>query len=159
MTSKPWIRRTAMAVAALALPLVLAGQAEASTTAFPNDTWNISDDVVVEGVSVGGVIWNNRSATLQGYVEDLDTELNYSTRVYFTAYAGGTKVDGDGRTATPGQKIPFTFDIGDPDLIGGFDRLSIQVCRLEVTGPHFCSPGINLHRDDVVEKKVWRPVA
>jgi hypothetical protein len=157
MTSKPWIRRTAVAAAALALPLVLAGQAGASTTAFPNDTWNISDDVIVEGVSVGGVIWHNRTATLQGYVEDLDTELTHSTRVYFTAYAGSTKVDGDGRTASPGNRVPFNFPIGDPDLVGGFDRLSIQVCRLEVDGPHFCSPGINLHRDNVAENKYWRP--
>ena len=154
---KPWIRRTAVAAAALALPLVLAGQAGASTTAFPNDRWNISDDVIVEGVSVGGVIWNNRTATLQGYVEDLKKELANSTRVYFTAYAGSTKIDGDGRTAAPGKKIPFNFDIGDTDLVGGFDRLSIQVCRLATFGPEFCSPGINLHRDNVVEDKVWRP--
>lgn len=157
MTSKPWIGRAAAAAAALALPLVPAGQAEASTTAFPNDLWNVSDAVVVQGVSEGGVIWNNRTATLQGYVEDWDNELTYSTRVYFTAYAGDTKVDGDGRTAGPGQKVPFKFDIGDPNLVGGFNRLSIQVCRLTPSGPEFCSPGINLHRDAVAENRVWRP--
>lgn len=155
MTSKPWIRGIAVAAAALALPMILAGQAGASTTAFPNDTWDISNDVDVVGVSVGGAIWSNRSATLQGYVEDLGG--SFSTRVYFTAYSGAEKVDGDGRTAGPGQKVPFNFPIGDPDRVGGFDRLSIQVCELGADGPQFCSPGINLHRDNVAEHKVWRP--
>ncbi|MDS0134578.1 MULTISPECIES: hypothetical protein [unclassified Amycolatopsis] len=152
---KTWIRGIAVAAAAAALPMVLAGQAGATTTAFPNDSWDISNDVSPVGLSSGGVIWSNRSAVLQGSVEDFGG--NFATRVYFTAYAGDTKVDGDGRTAGPGKTVPFKFSIGDPDRVGGFDRLSIQVCELGLDGPQLCSPGVNLHRDDLGERRVWRP--
>ncbi|GHG03028.1 hypothetical protein GCM10017567_18050 [Amycolatopsis bullii] len=142
-------------MAAVAVPAVWAGPAGASTTAFPNDSWDISTDVSPLGLSSGGAVWSNRSAVLQGSVQDFGGD--HSTRVYFTAYAGSTKVDGDGRTAGPGETVPFKFSIGDPDRVGGFDRLSIQVCELGAGGPQLCSPGINLHRDDLGERRVWRP--
>ena len=151
MTSSPFIRRIAAAAVglALALPLVSVGQANAS--AWPNDTWEIYD-AKRAGASGGGVIWSNRSAKLKGYVNDFGGEN--STTVYFTAYAGGKKVAGLTRTAPPGRKIPFDPSIGDPELVGGFDRLSIQVCQPQSLSDT-CSPGINLHRNAVAERRVW----
>ncbi|MGW6933816.1 hypothetical protein ACWGE0_27425 [Lentzea sp. NPDC054927] len=142
-------RVAVMAAGLLALSFVQAGQAGAS--AWPNDTWDVSSDGY-EGLSVGAVTWANRTATLQGHVQD-DGGI-VSTTVFFTAYAGATKVDSDTRTASPGEDRPFgDVTIGDPGLVGGFDRLKIQVC--ETGHPETCSGPVNLNRDGVAEHKHW----
>ncbi|GGN20194.1 hypothetical protein GCM10011609_71720 [Lentzea pudingi] len=136
---------------ALALPVVVTGQAQAS--AWPNDTWDVTDKFAA-GVSVGAITWGNRTSNLRGYVEDFGG-VN-STTVVFTAYAGATKVDSDTRTASPGENVPFNFPIGDPDKVGGFDRLKIQVCQSQ-NPEQTCNPGVNVTRDAIPEREVWRP--
>lgn len=138
-----------MAAGALVLSFTQAGQAGAS--AWPNDIWDVSS-VGYEAHSVGAVVWANRTATLQGHIQD-DGGIVSST-VFFTAYAGDTKVDSDTRTAHPGQDRSFSdVTLGDPDLIGGFDRLKIQVC--ETDHPDTCSGPVNLNRNGVAESKYW----
>jgi hypothetical protein len=150
MPNRPRKTRVAtMAAGVLALSFVQAGQAGAS--AWPNDTWDVSS-VGYEALSVGAVTWANRTATLKGHVQDDGGIL--SSTVFFTAYAGSTKVDSDTRTASPGQDRSFSdVTIGDPDLVGGFDRLKIQVC--ESGHPETCSEPVNLNRDGVAEHKYW----
>lgn len=148
MSCRRWTSRIAVTTAGvLALAFVQAGHGGAS--AWPNDTWDVSSDGY-EGLSVGAVTWANRTATLKGHVQD-DGGI-VSTTVFFTAYAGATKVDSDTRTASPGEDRSFSdFTIGDPGLIGGFDRLKIQVC--ESGHPETCSGPVNLNRNDVAEHK------
>lgn len=143
-------RLVAAAVVALALPLVHAGQAGAS--AWPNDTWDLTDREFY-ATSIGGVVWGNRTATLQGSLEDLGGI--YGATVHFTAYDGATRVTGTTRHADPDEVLPFNFSFGDPDRVGGFDRLKIQVCA--DNDATTCSPAINLNRDGTAEKKVWYP--
>jgi hypothetical protein len=46
-------------------------------------------------------------------------------------------IDSTTRPATAFRtNVPYNFSIGDPDLVGGFDRLKIQVC---LTGGFACS--------------------
>ncbi|TWD81383.1 hypothetical protein FB561_2496 [Kribbella amoyensis] len=77
--------------------------------------------------SYGGIVWGNRTARIQGAVTD-DWRLNSSTVVYFDAFAGSTKVEGTVRRSE-GNSVSFNFYIGDPDLVGGIDRIRIQVCH------------------------------
>lgn len=106
------------------------GQASASVQ-WANDQWSWVcsspiDNQCVHG-SDGGVAWGQRTAELSGSLWDDDTNSSTYTKIYFDAFAGSTKVDSDFRTVN-NREIPFRFDIGDPDLVGGIDRIRIQVC-------------------------------
>ena len=140
------------AVAAAAGVVLSAAPAAASTQAtWPNDTFNICDyrgGTICDGRTIGGIIWGSRTSTLQGEVRDY---TGYGTTVYFDAFAGSTKVDSDHRNSGPYGAVSYNFTIGNPDLVGGFDRLRIQVCR---TGTTQCSLQINVHRDGTAENVV-----
>ena len=138
------------ALAAAAGVVLTAGPAAASTDAtWPNDTFTICDyrpgTTICDGATIGGIIWGNRTSTLQGRLID---HGGAGTTVYFDAFAGSTKVDSDHRNSGAYGDIPYNFTIGNPDLAGGFDRLRIQVCR---TGTTQCSVQINVHRDGTAE--------
>jgi hypothetical protein len=152
MSSKQWATRVAAtAVGVLALSCVQAGQAGAS--AWPNDTWTVNDELLT-GYSTGSVTWGNRSATLRGNV--VDKFPSYSTTVFFTAYAGAQKVDSDTRTASPGEDRSFgPLVLEAPNLVGGFDRVKIQVCPSQDLT--WCSPPVNLDRDSVAEHGFYYP--
>jgi hypothetical protein len=129
-----------------------AGSVDSIADAWPNDTYDVTE-IAEQGIAIGGIIWGNRTSTIQGYVQDYGG--SFSTTVYFTAYAGATKIDGDTRTAGAGAKVSYNFGIGNPDLVGGFDRLKIQVCQSHAS--ETCSDPVMLHRDGVGEFGFWRP--
>ncbi|MFE7709335.1 hypothetical protein ACFU6I_26855 [Streptomyces sp. NPDC057486] len=85
---------------------------------------------------------------MQGYVEDLDDDGS-STTVYFEAYAGTTKIASTTRTASTHNRVSYSFPIGDPDLVGGFDRLKIQIC---LRSTFACSNPVDAHRDYYAEQ-------
>ena len=135
---------------ALAAAAALGTPATAGTQAtWPNDTFRICTTQGCGGQAIGGVVWGNRTATVQGSIADY---LGSGTTVYFEAYAGATKIDSDTRTAPPHDDVPYNFSIGNPDLVGGFDRLKVTVCE---SGKTYCSTPVNADRDDDAEYLVW----
>ncbi|GLY41587.1 hypothetical protein Amsp01_076100 [Amycolatopsis sp. NBRC 101858] len=129
---------------ALAATLVVPAAASADS-AWPNDTFRLCTAQGCGGQAIGGVVWGNRTSTVQGTVADF---LARGTTVYFEAYAGATKIDSETRTASAHDDVPYHFSIGDPDRVGGFDRLKITVCE---SGKTYCTVPVNADRDDEPE--------
>jgi hypothetical protein len=72
----------------------------------------------------GSVTWHNRTATITGKVINGHGQ---SATAFFRAYAGSTKIDETTRTASGVSTTPFSFVIGDPDLVGGINRITISI--------------------------------
>ena len=84
----------------------------------------------------GTVTWHNRTATITGKVTN---GLGGSATGTFIAYAGTTTIDRTTRTASGVSTTPFSFVIGDPDLVGGINKVRIVITHyspgtLEVPG-------------------------
>lgn len=140
----------AAAIAAAAGMILSAAPAEAGAQAgWPNDTFRLCDyrpaTTNCDGQTIGGIIWGNRTSTLQGRLID---HGGTGTTVFFDAFAGATKVDSDTRHVAALGDIPYNFVIGDSTVPGGVDRVRVQVCR---TGTLQCSVQINVKRDAVAE--------
>jgi hypothetical protein len=137
-------------IMAMALVTPAAASANSATagvqSAWPNDTFRVCTVPSCYGIAVGGIVWGNRTAQVQGEVRH---GSGYGVTVYFEAYAGNVKIDSDTRTAVAFNTVPYNFPIGDTDLVGGFDRLKIQVCHY---GPSDCSVPVNADRDGVAEE-------
>lgn len=89
------------------------------------------------------------SVEVQGRVSINAGTLSDAT-VFFDAFAGSTKVDGDSRTAKESGigYLDFHFPIGDSSLPGGVDRIRVQVCSTDINGnPTACSTQFNMWRD------------
>jgi hypothetical protein len=117
-------------IAVLAAAAGLLGLGSGTATAAEVDPWPIvcSSNVGCTSWAKGGaVVWFNRTAEVSGTVRDSSVSQYEWVTVYFDAFAGSTKVDSDTRTAR-NEDLPFRFPIGDPDLVGGIDRVRIQVC-------------------------------
>ncbi|WP_158641307.1 hypothetical protein [Amycolatopsis eburnea] len=139
--------RTGVAAAAAAITMTATVVAPAAAATWPNDTFDLCATNCGVGGTWGGVVWGNRTAELQGTMYDSG---GVGTTVYFEAYAGSVKIDGTTRSTPADSASPFHFTIGDPDLVGGFDRLKIQVCQTN-SGPYWCSRPVNADRDGVAE--------
>lgn len=78
----------------------------------------------------GTITWHNRTATVSGTVYD-EQPGAYTTAI-FEAFAGSTKIDSATRTANDesdlGWARNFSFSIGDPNKVGGINRIKITVC-------------------------------
>ncbi|WP_416901218.1 hypothetical protein [Micromonospora echinospora] len=90
----------------------------------------------------GTITWGNRTADVTGSV--FDSGQGYTTAI-FEAFAGSTKIDSETRTADDetslGSPRGFNFNIGDPDLVGGIDRIKITVCITDST--QWCGSPVN----------------
>ena len=130
---KTAFQRVLVTTAATAMVTVAGGQGTASAgTQWVNDDFNVCVDQACT-MSVGGTItWLNRSAQVDGAV--LNNVADSTATAYFDAFAGSTKVDGMRVPAVrePGSKYPlmveFDVPIGDPAVVGGIDRIRIQIC-------------------------------
>jgi hypothetical protein len=106
------------------------------------------------GRSKGWVVWHNRTATVEGKVTGvpLSTSCEYidSTTAYFEAYAGTTKIDSQTRTLhhdyVGDNFISFDFTIGDPDLVGGINRVKVTVCNAFTNGGWTCGVPVHAYR-------------
>jgi hypothetical protein len=149
MTRTRRVVRTVAAAAGItfAAATALAVPASAGTLAWPNDTYDLCT-TACGAEAIGGVTWGNRSATVQGTIHDI---AGSGSTVFFEAYAGSTKITSTTRTAAPGAVRSYNFSIGDPDLVGGFDRLKITVCESDHT---WCTVPVNADRDGVAEHLV-----
>jgi hypothetical protein len=105
-----------------------------------------------KGFTHGHIVWANRSASIDGEVhsprqEPRCDEIIRSTTAFFEAYAGATKIDSTTRTVNyPGIRDFPGFSIGDPDLVGGINRIKIQVCDNLVIGGRVCGEPENHSR-------------
>ena len=91
-----------------------------------------------------GIVWYNRTAGLSGSV--FNSGAPDVTQAVFQAFAGGTLVDSEPRTDTNADSAPrgFGFTIGDPNLVGGIDRIRVTVCVYAPTKT--CGPQFNFLR-------------
>jgi hypothetical protein len=97
-------------------------------------------------IAVGDIAWLNRTATISGWVGHGALDATWSATVVFDAFAGTTKVDTQTRTVRPPDRtLNYGFTIGDPNLVGGIDRIRIQVISYYPGGP-FYSPQQNYWR-------------
>ena len=58
------------------------------------------------------------------------------------AFAGATKIDTQSGSVTDGERS-YNFTIGDPDLVGGINRIRITVCT---PSPTNCGAPLNVWR-------------
>jgi hypothetical protein len=121
--------RTLTTILAIATALVLGAVTVPSASAGPAwavDEYNICVDAGCIVGTYGTVVWGNRTATVDGTVYDLSSE-GYSS-LHFDAFAGSTKVDSEVISPVwkPGED--YSFVIGDPNRVGGIDRVRVQAC-------------------------------
>ncbi|SDO64498.1 hypothetical protein [Lentzea jiangxiensis] len=131
-----------VAIGTMSFPDTAAAESRTTKTAWANDTFSVCSVTCSEGYAVGGIIWGNRTATVQGSVTNHYADF---TTVYFDAFAGSTKVDSATRSSSAGD-VSYRFDIGNPDLPGGVDRIRVQVCST-AGGDRLCGSQYNEIRD------------
>ncbi|WP_406052207.1 hypothetical protein [Kribbella sp. NBC_00889] len=68
----------------------------------------------------GDIVWGNRTATVTGNVVN---QVGNSATATFEGYAGTTYVDTDTRTASGVHTTPYSFVSGDPNLVGGINKI------------------------------------
>jgi len=138
-------RRLGMA-SALAAVLALGTVAPAASASvnWANDTFSHCSDSCARGAARGTIVWANRTANVNGSVTDAPGDLH--TTVVFDAYAGNTPVDHQTRSATSTTKS-YNFPIGDPNLVGGINRILIKVCTTDVFGNEGCNGPYEERRD------------
>jgi hypothetical protein len=88
--------------------------------------------------TTGSFTWWNRVAEVQGEIHTFNPVLTgdpnpiVTTQIVFDAMRGSTRIDSQGRTVTyndyPNGSRSIHFNLGDPDLVGGFDRIRITRC-------------------------------
>lgn len=131
------LRKTIAVLAAGAAVAGIGQSAALASSQSPNDTFDICGPTPYDyhegpglpcvNRSYGGIVWNNRTAQIQGAVTD-DVDLWSTTIVFFDSFAGDTKVEGIQRRSERGS-VSFNFPIGDLNLVGGIDRVRIQICH------------------------------
>ncbi|TCC35257.1 hypothetical protein E0H75_41460 [Kribbella capetownensis] len=113
--------------------------------ATDNKFWACVWESCTGSQTTGTITWLNRTATLSGSVFK-EEGVDYSVTAIFDAFAGTTKVDTQTRTLrTADDNMSIGFTIGDPDLVGGIDRIRVQICENDLTPP-FCG----------VQQNFWR---
>ncbi|WP_306207799.1 hypothetical protein [Actinoplanes sp. RD1] len=127
---------TATAVSALAAP----------STAATDSSFDVCGATCL-GETWGSITWYNRTAYVNGYVWDSGAG---SATALFEAFAGDTKIDTETRTANDesdlGTLRAFDFTIGDPDLVGGINRIRVTVCRNYQTSSQLCGDPEHFYR-------------
>ena len=118
--------------------------ASASAGGWANDPFSMCSSTCAKGAAKGTIVWGNRTANVNGSVTDAPGELH--TTVKFDAYAGNTLVDHETRSATSTTKS-YNFPIGDPDLVGGVNRILIEVCTTSTFGVESCNGPTEERRD------------
>ncbi|MGW3730371.1 hypothetical protein [Streptomyces sp. NPDC000851] len=139
------------ATAVTCLGTVSVGNGSAATAS----EWPV-DRYLVDGTSTnvytqGSVTWGNRTAELTGWVDN-NWPRGWTT-AYFEAYAGTTKIASTTRTdSSGGSYTSYRFTIGDPNRVGGFDRVKIQVCWDTAEGDGGCGTPRHYWRDSIASK-------
>jgi hypothetical protein len=147
--------RTVVSRAAVGGVAVAASVVGVSTPAlaFAPDSFSVCYSVSSRcdsGYTVGTINWLNRTAEVSGEVSDSGAG---SITAIFEAFAASNKIDTQTRstddTATGPTASPrgFTFAIGDPNLVGGINRVRITLCKNYKTASQSCTSQDNHWRD------------
>ncbi|MFG1626799.1 hypothetical protein [Kribbella sp. NPDC049227] len=140
---RKWVLALTSAITLLAGSTLSAVPANATDTSFQacvqdscEGTW-----------TAGSITWLNRTATLSSVTIFKPEGVDYSATVIFDAFAGTTKIDTQTRTMrTSADRQDFpAFTIGDPNLVGGINRIRVQLCENDTTPP-FCG----------IQQNFWR---
>jgi hypothetical protein len=136
--------------AAAGIALLTTGQTSASATVqYAQDHVRICMDSLCNLEVNAYITWGQRTAVIAGYI---DNSYNFppfdgSLTAYFDAFAGTTKVDSETRTVRQATiNYPIHFEIGDPNRVGGIDRIRTQICVQSPT-TRTCSDQWNDIRD------------
>ncbi|WP_329050180.1 hypothetical protein OG738_00105 [Amycolatopsis sp. NBC_01488] len=88
--------------------------------------------------TAGSFTWWNRVTEVQGDVHIADWRMSGDANpvtminIVFDAMKGSTRIASEGRTVTfddyPHGTRSIHFTLGNPDLVGGFDRIRITRC-------------------------------
>lgn len=141
-------------IAVLAAAAAMVGVGSGAASAAEVDPWPLvcSSNVGCTTWAKGGaVVWGNRTAEVSGTLHDGSSSDYEWATIYIDAFAGSTKIDSTTRTANDVDR-PFRFFVGDPDLVGGIDRVRIQVCaHFPATWPFKeCGPQHNEFRGEPI---------
>jgi hypothetical protein len=123
-------RRISVLIAAAMLPIILLSNAT-SASATDHEFLACQDDNCQDnGDTAGDIVWNNRTATIvNAYLVHPANATWYTTATY-DGMAGTTKVDSAAGSVGPNVRVinfpPFA--VGDPNRVGGIDRIRITVC-------------------------------
>jgi hypothetical protein len=128
----------------LALGAVVTPVASATAGGWANDPFSVCSASCAKGAAKGTISWSNRTANVNGSVADAAGDLH--TTVIFDAYAGNSLIDHQTRTASATTKS-YNFPIGDPNLVGGINRILIKVCTTTVFGDEQCAGPYEERRD------------
>lgn len=115
----------AFAVTTLAVTAPIAAHAE------PVDDFSVCVDTC-DWSADGSITWHNRTATVAGKV--LDTGSG-STQVQFRAYAADRQIGStqtrtiDDADPSKPNPLPYRFVMGDSNLKGGIDKITVVVCH------------------------------
>lgn len=121
------LRAAAVAVAAIAV----AGGATApaaATTQYAVDHFKVCMNEEANDCLTrveGDIVWGNRTATLKN--GKVFNGHGGTATAFFSAYAGATKIDHTTRTASGVSTTPFSFVIGDTNLVGGINKINISI--------------------------------
>jgi hypothetical protein len=111
-------------------------------------------DVGTHYTTDGSFTWYSRVTTVAGDVWMVDPVMTGEekpvriTQVVFDAYQGATRVDSEARsTVFADAPKSFRFDIGDPNLPGGIDRIKITICGYYDSSERlWCNTPVNYQR-------------
>ncbi|WP_250029978.1 hypothetical protein [Paractinoplanes maris] len=137
------------ATLAAATAVVATGPAPAQA-AWASDYFSVDSPIgYANGAAFGDIYWYNRTAYVNGVMTD--HRANTNTTLAFEAYAGPTKIATETRTANDeselGDWVKYDFTIGDPNLVGGIDRIKVTICHNYYNPAKFCSIPKNYMRD------------
>ena len=122
-------RALALGAAVMALTGAVNAPASASTQSWAPDHFGpICYVSCVNSGTEGDITWGNRTASMSGHVTDNDPNAARFTTLHIDAFAGSTKIDSDAIT-TYINSSSFYLVIGDPDLVGGINRIRLQLCQ------------------------------
>jgi hypothetical protein len=137
--------RAALATAAVAVVAAGGGQLPASaSTQFAEDSFYICVDQACSMSVSGGITWGQRTADVYGFV--INKRPGVMASVHYDAFANSTKIDSTTTYVldyTQSTLVDFDFNIGNPNLVGGINRIRIQICD----SPTHCSVQWNEIRD------------
>ncbi|BCJ41255.1 hypothetical protein GCM10010168_44470 [Actinoplanes ianthinogenes] len=141
----------ATGVAAAALGVFAAPTAAFAATSEVDQCGPPIGDGTCSNYVAATITWYNRTAGIDGCVYDNFAGADF-TGVVFEAYAGSTKIDSTTRSANDtvddfGIRC-FGFTIGDPDLVGGIDRIKVTVRRGFASGGYANGAWKNYQKKD-----------
>jgi hypothetical protein len=148
MNLRRWIS-VAMMILLLGAAPTNAHATPSHAQAYPSQAFKVCQNTTLcINYTRGTIVWYARTADVSGVVKLAQNTDWEWTQASFEAFAGSTKVDAQTRTATPSKlELSIGFPLGDPNLVGGIDRIRITVCSYSF-GVRRCGIPVNYLRSN-----------